>query len=153
MIDEDTGEEPRCVICNSSEACEHFLACIDRTFGEIEGGALYDSSDAFRSAIENAFLKVLKSGVERKWKDYKIKEMWDEVRAEYTAEDEFVMLDDNAFCALLLELLRDSGAINYSGQAASYGGPGMSSAYSLLYADKPDDVITKALEKLKTMLA
>ena len=65
MIDEDTGEEPQCVICNSSEACEHLLACIDRTFGEIEGGALYDRRDAFRSAIEGVFLEVLKSGVER----------------------------------------------------------------------------------------
>ena len=42
MHDENIGEEPKCVICGSSEDCEHLVACIDRTFAECEGGALCD---------------------------------------------------------------------------------------------------------------
>ena len=33
-LDEDTGEEISCPICNQTDDCPHLLATIDKTFGE-----------------------------------------------------------------------------------------------------------------------
>jgi hypothetical protein len=152
MHDEDTGEEPRCVICGSLDDCEHLVACIDRTFGECEGGALYYRDGEFWSKIEMAFIVALKSGIEKKWHRGELEELWDYARNENDVEEKYVGLDKFAFIRLLVELLEDAGAIRRPGAWVTDGGPGMSSSYSLLYAEKPNAVIGEALKGLRAIL-
>ena len=49
----------------------------------------------------------------------------------------------------MVELLEDAGAVRYPGPVIHEGGPGMSSSYSLLYADTPNVVIDAALKNLE----
>ena len=62
MFVEDSGEDPKCLICGSLEECEHLVANIDHTFLENWGGAFEDRESEFRSEIEVVFLKLLKTG-------------------------------------------------------------------------------------------
>jgi hypothetical protein len=151
---EDTGEEPKCVICGSPEECEHLVADIDHTFLESWGGAFHDREYEFRSEIETVFLKLLKSGTAKKWQHSDIEQMWDQANTDYTAETDDLMLDGYAFYRLIVELLEAAGAIDHPGSIVDDGGgPGRTSSVSLLYADNPNVVTDKALKNLNSVLA
>jgi hypothetical protein len=152
MYNEDTGEEPKCMFCDSEEGCDHFVACIDRTFNECSSGALYDRDWEFSSEIKTEFLRLLKSGREKKWDDSSIEDLWGEAKANFDAETEDVILEGIYFYRLLIELLEDAGAIDHPGSIVDEGGPGMSSAYTLLFADNPKSVVDDALKNLKKIL-
>tara|TARA_Y100001968_G_scaffold245982_1_gene230157 strand:+ start:1101 stop:1580 length:480 start_codon:yes stop_codon:yes gene_type:complete len=153
VVNEDTGEEAKCVICGSVEICEHCVACIDRTFLECEGGEMFDRHYEFSSAIEDAFKTALKSELEINWENGFLQELWNE-RREYNdpeTEEIEIELDGHVFWRLVVELLEKAGAINPEGFVC-HGGPGMTSSYSLLYAEKPGTIVDKALANLKTAL-
>jgi hypothetical protein len=152
MYVEDTDETPKCVICGSEEDCKHLVANIDRTFLECYCGAFYEKEADFRFEIESTFLELLKSGKSRKWAHDDITQMWDQACEDFTTEGEDFMLDGYAFYRFTVELLENAGAIDHPGQVIDEGGPGMTSSVSLLYADKPNDVIAKALKTLHSML-
>jgi hypothetical protein len=152
MYIEDTGEEPKCVICGSEEECDHLVANIDRTFLECWGGAFYENEDEFRDEIQSTFIKLLKSGKSRKWPHDDITQMWDQAGEDYAADGEDFRLDGYAFYRLAVELLVEAGAIDPPGQVIDEGGPGMTSSVSILYAEEPAKVTEKALKKLQSML-
>lgn len=97
MIDENTGEEPKCLICGSPEDCSHLVADIDRTFGECNGGALFDMEQKFRLEIATKFLKLLEVEANPEWQNHEIEELWQKAQAEYDPDDEYVMLDGYVF--------------------------------------------------------
>ena len=153
MLVEDTGEEPKCLICGSLEECEHLVASIDHTFSEIYGSALEDRDSDFRSEIEGVFLKQLKTGTKMQWQNADIEQMWQQACEDYTAETEDLMLDGYAFYRFLAELLVGAGADKHPGSVIDPGGPGMTSSVSLLYAENPSAVVDKALKTLQAMLS
>ncbi len=153
MIDEDTGEEPKCVLCGPVEHCRHLVACIDHTFSECNNGALYERDWEFRSEIETEFLKLLKTGSKTTWQHSEVEELWSQAQADYDVATEDLMLDSDVFFRLMAELLIGAGAINYPGPVVHYAAfPGGSSSYSLLYADAPKVVVDKALKNLRSIL-
>ena len=152
MIDENTGEEPKCVICGSIDECSHLLASIDHTFLECDSGALYDQDIEFRLEIEAVFLKNLMSGTKTKWENNELEELWGQAQTDFNNEGKDLMLDGYIFYRFLCGLLENAGAINHPGSIAVYGGPGMSSAITLLYAEQPDRIIAKAMKNLKSTL-
>jgi hypothetical protein len=152
MYDENTREEPRCVICGSVEDCGHLVACIDHTWILCDSGALYERDWEFRSEIETAFLKLLETGKKTTWQHSEVEELWSQARADYDAATEDLMLDGYVFFRLMVELLRGAGAIDYPGPVVDDGPPGFSCSYSLLYADTPNVVVDKALKNLRSIL-
>lgn len=149
---EDSDEEVRCVICGSDEPCRHIVADIDRTYCEVHHGALYERDDEFRSKIEDDFLRHIKAGTSPTWRREHLNELWKTGKDEYDAEWEHVPLDGLVFYPFVIELLEEAGAIDFPGSIVDPGGPGMTSAVSLLYAEEPTEVVNLALEKLGTAL-
>lgn len=52
----------------------------------------------------------------------------------------------------MIELLEDAGAIDHPGSFVDEGGPGFSSACSLLYAENPSAVLDNARKGLRKIL-
>ena len=153
MIDEDTGEEPKCVFCHAVDECEHLVACIDRTFCECGGGAMHDRDWEFRSYVEDVFLTQLKSDSETQWADIDTQRLWDQAKLDYDSEKDELDLDLCILANLIIQLLQNSGAVDYPGPVRDEGGPpGFTSSYSLLYAENPGAVVDEALERLKLSL-
>ncbi len=48
VVDENTGQEPSRIFCDSKDDCPHLVAVIDRTFAECNAGALYEALDNLR---------------------------------------------------------------------------------------------------------
>ena len=57
-----------------------------------------------------------------------------------------LMLDGIVFYRLVIGMLLEAGAIDHPGQIIDEGGPGMTSAATLLYAHNPTEVIESALK-------
>lgn len=89
MEDEDTGEPPTCTICGAPEnvECGHLLACFDRTFGELGGGALYERDGEFRQIIQKFFWNALVAGADISWSNAEIQTAWTEAKSEYDASE------------------------------------------------------------------
>lgn len=152
MIVEDTDEEPRCVICGSDEECAHLVANIDRTFLECYCGVFLDWEHTFRSEIQEVFLKLLRSGKEKKWRHDDLEQMWGQASNNYPAEGDDLMLDGYAFYRFVVELLEGAGAIDHPGSVVDDGGPGMTSSVSLLYSKRPKTVVKLAFKNLRILL-
>ncbi len=155
MINDDTNEELKCVICGSVEIyeCGHMVACFDNTYCEVESGALYGRDDDFRSEIQNAFLGFLKSKSEIKWANFDLQELWRQAQADLCEQGDDFILEGTNLSGFFVYLFKSSGAID-PGSAAHYGAlPGTSYDYSFLYAKSPNAVIKKAMKKLKTILS
>ena len=57
-----------------------------------------------------------------------------------------LMLDGIVFYRLVIGMLLEAGAIDHPGQIIDEGGPGMTSAVTLLYAHNPKEVIEFAMK-------
>lgn len=62
VVDEETGQEPTCIFCDSEDDCPHLVAVIDKTFAECSGGALYDGLDNLRDILSGKILRKLCAG-------------------------------------------------------------------------------------------
>ena len=62
------------------------------------------------------------------------------------------MLDGIVFHRLVIGMLLEAGAIDHPGQIIDEGGPGMTSAVTLLYAHDPKEVIEFAMKALQLSL-
>lgn len=147
-INEDTGEEVVCPICNAIEywTCGHLVASLDRSFGECRGGALSDREVEFSSIIEDAFLPHLKDGSKPSFGYSSFEELWDAAKENFSSRDGYVVLDGDIWQRVMIEHLEDAGAFDLPGPLMDPGGPGMTSSMSLLFADKPNEVVGKALQ-------
>ena len=63
-----------------------------------------------------------------------------------------LMLDGIVFYRLVVGMLLEAGAIDHPGQIIDEGGPGMTSAVTLLYAHNPKEVIESAMKALQLSL-
>lgn len=71
---------------------------------------------------------------------------------DFATEPKELSLDMDAYFRFLVELLQDAGALKHPGSVVDDQGPRFTSTVSLLFADKPEHVIDKALKNLKQML-
>ena len=63
-----------------------------------------------------------------------------------------LMLDGIVFYQPVIGMLLEAGAINHPGQIIDEGGPGMTSAVTLLYVYNPKEVIEFAMKALQLSL-
>ena len=152
MIVEETGDGPKCPICNADEDCNHLVANIDTTFLECYAGEFYERESDFRSEIEDTFIEKIKGSAEIVWKQDDINELWRESLDNYDPDEDYMMLDGHVFYRIVIDMLLDAGAIDHPGQVIDEGGPGMTSAVSLLYAHDPKEVVASAMIALQASL-
>ena len=146
MIVEETGEEPKCPICDAEEHCSHIVANIDRTFLECYDGEFYERESDFRSEIEDAFIKKIKSGSPNEWILDDLNELLRGSLDSYDQDQNYLMLDGIVFYRLVIGMLLEAGAIDHPGQIIDKGGSRMTSAVTLLYAHDPKEVIESAIK-------
>ncbi len=152
MIVEDTGESPKCPICNAKEQCSHLVANIDRTFLHCYAGVFYELESDFRSEIGSTFIEKIKGAAESAWILDDLNDLWRESLDNYDREEDFIMLDGDVFYRLVIDMLLDAGAIDHPGLVIDEGGPGMTSAVSLLFAHDPKEVVESAMIALQASL-
>jgi hypothetical protein len=152
VYDEDTGEEPRCHICDSTENCDHIVAIIAMTFGECRGGALYDRHREFFSLIEDVFEKLFRAGAEPDFGDPELNDLWRVSEFEEDEDTIWVHLGNGGW-PFLISLLEDEGAIQPYINIIDSGPPGHSSAMTYLYDDKPSATLDAAKKTLMASLA
>lgn len=151
IIDENSGEEPSCVFCDSKDSCPHLVAVIDRTFAQCSGGKIYNALGEFRdivkeiafiqsSSAEFSGLALIDSGLGEMVRDAL------ERRDPDDADEVFI--DEGAFLDWIVGELMDAGAEEPDGYFVEEGGPGQSSALTLLYAEDPSDVIGRLASRL-----
>lgn len=155
MWDEDTGEDVECPYCGSDGDCPHLLAVIDRTFLTCNGGYAFERFGEFRTMLEEAFRKHLRTaiGASHEWKQYYLQELWNSASKQYTVGSDDVYLDKDVLFDLIIELLGDAGGDEYPGSIEDDGGPGYSSVIKLFHAEDPKVVFGRALSLLGTRLA
>jgi hypothetical protein len=147
VYDEETGEEVRCPICQSTDDCGHVVAIIDKTFGENHGGSLFDHERDFFGPIEDAFEKIYRSGTKPTFSDFDLGELWDETEFEEDGDDVWVRLNYGGW-RFVITLLEDEGAIQPSTSIIEAGGPGMTSSMAYLYHEEPKAVVARAIKAL-----
>ncbi len=150
-INEDTGEDVVCPVCDATEFwdCGHLVASFDLSFCECQGGLFYEHMHQFSSLIEGAFLIHLQNGSEPSFNYDALPELWDEAKNTFEPGDEdYVDLDGDILQRFLIELLEEAGAFEAPGSLMDPGGPGMTSSMSLLFSESPSEAIRKALHKL-----
>ena len=64
----------------------------------------------------------------------------------YDQDQNDQMLDGIVFYRLVIGMLLEAGTIDHPGQIIDEGGPGMTSAVTLLYARNPKEVIESAMK-------
>jgi len=152
IYDEDTGEEPRCHICDSTENCSHIVAIIAITFGRCRGGALYGRDKEFFSLIEDVFEKHFRAGSEPDFGDLALNELWRET--EFIEDGENILVDlISGGWFFLISLLEEEGAIQPVTTIIDSGPPGYSSAMAYLYDDDPSATVDAAKKTLMANLA
>lgn len=85
IVDEDTGEDIICPICDMPDywECGHLVASFDKTFCECQGGEIYGRFKEFTSIVENVFLSHLKNSSELKVEGLAIGELWASAEASF----------------------------------------------------------------------
>lgn len=154
MINEETGKEPVCQVCQHSEwwECGHLVASVDSTFAECHGGELYDHDDLFRDTIRMSFSGYVGSGSIRAWSCPELQELWKAACEEASPADD-IYIDGWLFYPFVLDLLEQSGAIRHPGSLVTQGGPGMSSSEALLFGSEPRKIVDAAHLRLRSLLA
>jgi len=156
VFDEDTGQEPSCIICGATGDCPHLVACIDITFSDCSGGILYDHIGELRGFLEDAILaRIKRKGVsELPCTNTVMDEIFTEAIQQYDPEYiDYVYIDERLFLNFLIDALIDSGADEFEAGLVEDGGPGQSSAITLLYAEDPLQVIRVARKALENAVA
>ena len=149
-IDENTGEDIVCPICDSAEYgdCGHLVAIFDKTFCECHGGAFYDRQSDFSNIIEGAFLLYLQNGSQPNLRNATLEDLWKTTKASTENDEDYADLDGYILQRFLIELLEESGAEEAPGALIDPGGPGMTSSICLLFSEQPSEVVDQALKLL-----
>ena len=152
MHDEETGDEIQCPYCESTGDCKHLVAFLDRSFGEVLGGAFFHRSDEFSSDIERAFLNALQAGTASllETADENLAGLWEIASADYKAGDTFLSTDPDLLTSLRIDLLQEADTIDIRG--VQEGGPGQSSALIAFYAKNPTAIINGVFKELRARL-
>ena len=153
LIDEESGKEPACIFCGSTGDCPHLVAVIDRTFADCKGGALYEAIDKFRKILADSVFHKIRAR-DGATSDHELASIVQEAIENYDPEyPDDVFIDGQMFLTWLIEALIDAGAEEHSGYVVEEGGPGQSSALSLLFAPDPERVIQNTEKALQDAVA
>jgi hypothetical protein len=138
-INEDTGEDVTCPLCRAEEwwGCGHLVAAFDRSFGECSGGELYGRENEIQEILERAFLPHLKASTSPRLVDDDVMQLWETAKLQLSEEEEYLDFDGYVVQRLLIEALRNAGAVEPEGTLIDPGGPGMTSLVALLFAENP----------------
>ncbi len=149
FIDEDTGESVVCPICYDDDFwnCGDLVAVFDRNRCQCRGGAVYGRLADFSSAIKGIFSYHLKLGSSPKLEIDALPLLWAEAKTNYRPGEEIV-LDQDILQILLINLLRDAGALQLPGSIIESGGPGETSSMSLIFSDDPQAIVDEAISKI-----
>lgn len=154
VIDEGTGQEPSCIFCKSKSDCSHLVAVIDRSFAGCNGGVLFQNIDNLRSLLTGIITGMVQAAGEfdESLVDYEIAAIFRKAFENHdSAYPDDIYIDDGLFLQWLVTALIDAGADEPPGYIVEEGGPGQSSALTLLYAENPKQVIQKVEEVLRDM--
>jgi hypothetical protein len=154
VIDEETGQEPTCIFCNSKNACSHLVAVIDRTFAECSGGALYKTIAKLRGLLSDIISGMVEAAadLDESVVDHELAALFREAVENYdSAYPDDIYIDEGMFLEWLVTALIDAGADEPPGYIVEEGGPGQSSALTLLYAENPKHVIQEVEKVLRAV--
>jgi hypothetical protein len=149
MINENTGEAPKCPICSASKfwECGHLIADIDATFCEMHSGCLTSRESEFMRLMETRLQAELEDGRAMNFSDERLDEHWkDTVENNQRCSDPPEVLGGFFYSWLIIRLL-DAGAIDADGPIIDEGPPGFSSEMRLLFADDPEELVDAVLQK------
>jgi hypothetical protein len=150
--DMDENEESECPYCGSDDDCPHLFTCIDKSFGEWQGGYAYDRSDEFSATVLKTFEERRRTGAgpHPAWAANELGEIWDFAVEQYK-EGEMMWVNDGPLLRLLCEIFQDAGAHEIE---AVWGEdrPGYTSAVTIFYAKDPAAVFDESLRRLNQLL-
>lgn len=141
-----------CPYCGNDDDCPHLLAVFDMTFGECNGGLAFDSIPKFLDMTEEAFNKAL-SAEDRDdvaWDNYWLDEAWQSARSDQSDSGDSPLINSACLFGVLIEIFEEHGAISLDNDFE--GGPGMSSACQIAYAEDPAAVLTITEGELRKVL-
>lgn len=156
VVDEETGQEPSCIFCEDKDGCPHLVAVIDRTFSECCGGALYETLDNLRDMLSDIVSGMIQAPeyLDKDSVDYELGEVLQDAVENYDpAYPDDIFIDNGMLLSWLIEALISAGAEEPPGDIVEQGGPGQSSALTLLYAKHPDRVIQQVEKTLDDLRA
>ena len=149
----DDDGSVKCVFCGSRDACEHLLLYYDATFGCVDGG-IVDLGE-FEAPVATAFATALREGKRPRWHSYWLVEAFGRLDAEQIEElktAEEPELPEGLPGDFIFELLEDAGGIEPFGDFQSECGGRCVSAMRVCYAERPEEVATKAKALLASRL-
>lgn len=143
-------EDVSCPYCESSESCEHLLACIDPLNYSL-GGRFEGLDQEFVYRIQKAFLPYLKEGHSGPdWKSEEISELWDWAQSNWSAGDEEIAMDEVVLFRLMSELLTE--AAEHADFGSELEGYGHETEYCIIYDDNPERVLGRTIRSLDKLL-
>jgi hypothetical protein len=151
MENEDTGEAPKCPICNATEfgECGHLIADIDITFCEMHSGTLESKAREFQDIMEHRLGLELEGAQAAEFSDEQLDQHWRDAVDNNVGNEDFPVISGGFFYSWLIIRLEDAGAIDAEGPVIDEGGPGFSSALRLLFADDPEELVEAVLQKAR----
>ncbi|MFM9816921.1 UNVERIFIED_CONTAM: hypothetical protein K0B97_03125 [Spiribacter pallidus] len=151
MINENTGEDPKCPICNASEfwECGHLIADIDVTFCEMHSGILKSRARAFQDIMERRLTLELEGAQAIDFSDEQLDQHWRDAVELNIGNEDFPIISGGFFYSWLIIRLEDAGAIDADGPVIDEGGPGFSSELRLLFSDDPEELVEAVLQKAR----
>lgn len=154
MHDEETGEEIQCPYCEATEGCEHLVALIDKTFGEVLGGQFFERRDDFVELVEKTLLAALQAGTKRldKAADPNLQALWIIAAEDFKPGNTALSTDSGPLTQLQVDLFRKAGGKEPEGCPVLEGGPGQSSALAVFYSDQPKRVVSEVFTLLNARL-
>jgi len=148
MWDEDAGQAVTCPFCGQDDVCDHLLAVVDKSIVECRHGRFTNYFANFLTLLEDAFAEAMEAGDLGDWGDELIREMWRDSVDDCDNDPDGIAINGFLAMRLLVSLLQESDGVEYSGNTYDGGGPGLSSALSVFYAEDPEAVCNQVMATL-----
>lgn len=151
VIDEETGDEPTCIFCNSNADCEHLVAIIDKTFSICNGGAIYEHIYNLKEFLSEiiAGLKETTGLISEHELGLHFPPIYQAAVDSFNSKyPDYFHIDSGKFVKWLIAALIDAGAEESPGHFVEEGGPGQSSALCYLYAQNSKVVVESVINTL-----
>jgi len=152
MWDEDAGQPVTCPFCGQDDVCSHMLAVVDKSIVECRHGRFSNYFGKFLTLLEDAFAEAMEAGDPVDWGDELIREMWSDSVDDYDNDPNGIAINGFLAMRLLVSLFQESDGVEYSGNTYDGGGPGLSSALSVFYAEDPEAVCNQVMAALADRL-
>jgi hypothetical protein len=128
------------------------LAVVDKSIVECRHGRFANYFGKFLTLLEDAFAEAMEAGEPVDWGDELIREMWSDSVDDCDNDPDGIAINGFLAMRLLVSLLQESDGVEYSGNTYDGGGPGLSSALSVFYAEDPEAVCNQVMAALADRL-